>query len=90
MKLSATDKDILKKWGHSDSDLLQIQDAINVTVYTLDTGNGKKQITANKARNILGDEIFLSGISRSAFHWNCGRESGDGQYISFDSSRLFK
>ena len=90
MKLSIEDKKILKEWGYLEDDLPQIQKALNVTVYTLHTASGEERITADKARSILGDEIFLSGISRSTFHWNSGRESKDGKYVSFDSSRLYE
>ena len=40
---------------------------------------------------ILGREAYLSGTSRSAFHWSCVRETDKiGVLIYFDSSRLFK
>ena len=50
-----------------------------------------KPITADEAKEILGLETFMSGMDRSAFHWNCGRYNDDETlYVTFDSSKLFK
>ena len=90
-KLSEEDKKILREWGYMEEDMEQIERGISKTQYFLEnqtTGKSEK-ITPEQARNILGTEQFLSGLSRSCFHYNSGRESEDGQYISFDSSRLF-
>ena len=86
MKLTSEDKKILTNWGYLEADFAQIERAINKTIYTM---NGMK-ITADQTVEILGKETYLSGISRSAFHWSCGRENKEGQYVSFDSSKLFK
>jgi hypothetical protein len=86
MKLTSGDKELLIKWGHNEEDLNQIEEAITKTVYEM---NGKK-ITIDKAIDILGRETYLSGISRSAFHWSACRENEKGQEIYFDSSKLFK
>jgi len=51
--------------------------------------NGER-ITARQAVKLLGRKQFLSGISRSAFHWNCSRETDDGGTVELDSSRLFR
>lgn len=104
LKLSDSDIEYLKKIGHTDEDIPQIEEALNVTKYTL--GNASKssdgvieipdeqddiEITAQEAREILGDEKFLSGLSRSAFHYTSGRWSDDDtKYVSFDSSKLFE
>lgn len=104
LKLSDSDIAYLKKIGHTDEDIPQIEEALNVTKYTLgnadvsDNGNieipdeeDDVEITAQEAREILGDDKFLSGLSRSAFHWTSGRWSDDDtKYVSFDSSKLFE
>lgn len=88
MKLSKEDKKILESWGHPKSDFRQIENALNKTVYILESDNNRR-INAKEARNLLGNETFLSGISRSAFHWDCSREN-NGHVVSFDSSRIFR
>lgn len=104
LKLSDSDIEYLKKIGHTEEDIPQIEEALNNTIYTL--GNAGKssdgnieipdeqddvEITAQEAREILGDEKFLSGLSRSAFHYTSGRWSDDDtKYVSFDSSKLFE
>ena len=104
LKLSDSDIEYLKKIGHTEEDIPQIEDALNNTIYTL--GNAGKssdgnieipdeqddvEITAQEAREILGDEKFLSGLSRSAFHYTSGRwNNDDTKYVSFDSSKIFE
>ena len=49
------------------------------------------RISAEKASKLLGREAYLSGLSRSAFHWSASRDIGDsGNTVSFDSSSLFQ
>ena len=104
LKLSDSDIALLKKWGETDEDIQQIERALNVTVYKVaDVIRDKKGnivipdedddvvITAQEAREILGDETFLSGLDRSAFHWISGRYNADEtKYVGFNSSALFK
>ena len=98
LKLSEEDIAKLKSWGESDKDIPQIEEALNITKFTVSDVidgqvdmNAEKEITAQEARDILGDERFLSGLDRSAFHWNSGRYNADEtKYVSFDSSALFK
>lgn len=104
LRLSEKDKETLKQWGETDEDIQQIERALNVTEFTVGdverAENGSivipdedndKVITAQEAREILGDETFLSGLDRSAFHWTSGRYNADEtKYVSFDSSKLFK
>lgn len=88
MKLTNRDKEILRKWGHSEDDLKQIEEATRKTVYEL---NGKEKISYHDAIKLLGREVFLSGISRSAFHWSALRYTEDGNdFVSFNSSKLFQ
>ena len=86
MKLTEKDKNYLRNLGNKDADLKQIEEAANVTTYT----NRGKRISRNKAIELLGREEWLSGISRSAFHWTAGRMAKDNTEVDFDSSRLFK
>jgi len=85
MKLLKTDKEILTQWGYEDEDIKQIEKATTKTVYELNN----EKISITTALEVLGREEFLSGISRSAFHWSSSREGINGERVSFDSSRLF-
>lgn len=86
MKLTKNDKELLKSWGYEDKDILQIEEATIKTTYEMDD----KKISIKKAIQVLGREEFLSGIARSAFHWNCVRTNKNGETVFFDSSKLFK
>lgn len=90
MKLSKKDKEILKEFGYPEEDMEQIGEAMRKTVYTLCKDNEEdERISREKAREILGDKEYLSGIGRSAFHWTSMRGE-DGKRVHFDSSRLFR
>lgn len=89
--LTKSDIDTLKKWGVLETDLSQINYAITHTDYYLCNEGGKEvKITHKQARKMLGDELFLSGISRSSFHFTSLRELTPQQSIYFDSSKMFK
>lgn len=91
MKLTHEDKQLLKSWGNTGSDIAQISEAIHRTTYTkysADSMKGKK-ISAAAAEKILGRKAFLSGIRRSAFHFTSVRRSEDGTEVFFDSHKLF-
>ena len=91
-----TKRDIiyLKSIGHPDSDMEQIDLAATVSVFTLEhnteKGTTSKEITWEEVVKKLGKQEALAALGRSAFHWNCGREVNTHDYISFDSSNLFK
>lgn len=88
MKLTNKDKEILSAWGYSEDNLKQIERATRKTVYEL---NGKEKISCQEAIELIGRKAFLSGISRSAFHWSASRYTEDGNdFVSFDSSKLFQ
>ena len=110
MKLTETDKKQLKENGYVESDFPQIERAMQKSkttykVVDIKTGD-KKIISREKAIEILGRETWLSGISRSAFHWTATRDNMRGyfkpksadyvvtqmptQIVHFDSSNLFK
>jgi hypothetical protein len=86
MKLTKTDKELLTKWGYPEEDMNQIEEATTKTVYELND----KKISCKKALEVLGREEFLSGISRSAFHWSSARNNEKGETVYFDSSKLFE
>lgn len=88
MKLTSNDKGMLRKWGFSDQDFAQIEEALqkSKTKYKL----GSDPISREEAIVLLGRDVFLSGISRSAFHFTAARETADGKVVYFDSSRLFR
>ena len=87
MKLNKKEKEILLSFGHLPEDFSQIEEAISKTTYVL---NGIEKITIKKAKELLGTEKFLSGISRSAFHYTSERITDNGESISFDSSKIFE
>lgn len=92
MKLTPDDKQLLSQWGNLDNDIEQICEAIRRTTYTAYATDSKKgrRVSANTAVKILGRKEFLSGISRSAFHFDAIRENVDGIKVSFDSRKLFQ
>ncbi len=103
-KLTDADKKLLADWGEDEEGIAQVERALNQTKFTVadveKDENGRtiipdelddKPISVEEARKILGDEKFLSGLDRSAFHWTSGRYNDDEtKYVSFDSSKLFK
>lgn len=56
------------------------------TTYELDG----EAISREQAIAILGRETYLSGISRSAFHYTTARKTDDGRTVYFDSTKLFR
>lgn len=93
MKLTNQDKEYLKKIGYTNKDFSQIEQATGKTIYTLCDENSGKETRINTADAIetLGRENYLSGISRSAFHWSAVRETKiKGIVVYFDSSKLFR
>lgn len=85
MKFTHADKAQLTEWGYPESDIKQIEEAAsrNHTIYTM----GDQRISREEAINLLGRKEFLSGISRSAFHFTASRETEDGKFILFNSSK---
>lgn len=86
MKLTQDDKALLIKWGHTEHDFAQIEEATRRTTYSY----CGERINREKAISLLGREQYLSGIARSAFHYTAMRETEDDQAVYFDSSSLFK
>ena len=93
MKLTKADKEYLKDIGYAIRDFEQIEKATGKTTYTMvDENTGEEtKINREKTIEIIGRKAYLSGISRSAFHWTSVRETDKlGVIIYFDSSRLFR
>ena len=86
MLLSEDDKSYLKKNGTTKKDIEWIECALVMSTFKF---RGRR-ISAEKAICLLGQENFLSGLSRSAFHWSAVRNTEDGERVMFDSSRLCK
>ena len=94
MKLTQEHKKILRDMGVDESDFAQIQEATTKTTYTLYNQHDYSKsirIGIKEAKRLLGIETYLSGISRSAFHFTCSRQvKNTDLYVSFDSSKLFR
>lgn len=79
--------------GEDEAGIAQIDRAVTNTVYkkTIIENERDKlvQISSSEARRILGNEQFLSGLARSAFHYTAVRTNTDGVDVRFDSSKLF-
>lgn len=92
MKLSKEDINCLLNVGYLKSDIPQIEEAISRSTYTLikDDTTKEERLSVNEAICLLGRNTFLSGISRSAFHWSSCRRTCKGDTIYFDSSALFR
>lgn len=86
MKLTDKDKKTLLKWGYKESDMSQLNEAARRCNYTNDDGD---ELTAEQAIGILGRDIWLSGVSRAAFHWTAAREAGCNS-VYFDCSGMFR
>lgn len=88
MRLTDQDKMWLRDIGHDEKDFSQIEDAMHkrYTTYELDG----EAISREQAIDILGRETYLSGISRSAFHYTAARKTDDGRTVYFDSTKLFR
>ena len=81
--LTEKDRDNLLNWGYAPSDLAQIEECAKKSVYVLDM---KESIPLEKVLELLDRDTFLSGISRSAFHWTSTRETLDGTHSVFFES----
>ncbi len=88
MKLTETDKKYILELGHEEEDFKQIEVAMQCrkTRYFIDG----IRISRDEVINLIGREAYISGISRSAFHYTAARETANGKQIIFDSSRLFR
>ena len=100
MKLTDSDKQYLLANVYNgvkktlEEDLRQIEEAADVTKYKLfEDKRDRGMITRNAAIELVGREMWLSGIARSAFHWTAFRQvlsNPDRSYVMFDSRKLFR
>lgn len=90
--LTKEHKEIISIFGYPERDFAQIEKALKYTDFELydQIKTEDEKITIEQAIEILGEELFLSGICRSAFHWSATRENEKGQKVYFNSSRLYK
>lgn len=75
------------KIGHPKKEMKQLWSAICDVKLTLINTQTKKEerTTIDRAIEVLGEENFLSGISRCAFHASSYRENADGKFaVYFD------
>ena len=86
MKLTLGDKALPLDMGCAESNFLQIEEATRKTDYEY----CGKRIGWQKALELLGRRNYLSGISRSAFHFSAVRFTPQNVPVYFDSGRLFK
>jgi len=109
MKLTNEDKKQLKENGYTENDFPQIERAMQKSKTTYEAFDIKteksEKISREQAIKILGRDVWLSGISRSAFHWTAVRDNMRGYFkpksadyvvtqepthtVHFDSSKLF-
>lgn len=76
--------------NETQEDKEQIKRALKVTAYVLFDGDESRgKISRKKAIDILGADIFVSGLERSALHWTACRYK-DNFTILFDSRKLFE
>ncbi len=86
MKLNEKEIETLRKWKYSDKEIAQISLAAEVTRYE----RLKREFPEKKAKELLGTNIWLSGLARSAFHATAARIDKHGIPIYFDSCSMWK
>jgi len=100
--LTEEDIEILKEWEVPEEDIEQMDEFYGKTYYYYVEPvksifddikydyDKKKKITVEKAREILGNVNFLSGLNRSAFHRTSERTNNNGERVCFDSSHYWR
>ena len=98
MKLTDTDKKYLLEKIYAglkhtfEEDLPQIEEAADVTTYTLYKGDESDgRISRTKAIVLCGRKGWLSGLSRAAFHRTAMREvkGKPNLYVFFNARKMF-
>lgn len=95
MILTDKDKKYFKSIGYEETDFAQIEEAMNKStfgVFVEGDIDKCRVIDYETARELLGNEKLLNGLSRSAFHCSTSREIPHtfGKYsISIDSCVIF-
>ena len=93
IKMTEERKQMFRDMGHEEGDMRQLSEALRRTKYKVSNREDDRTtpISAVQALEILGEKKFLSGISRSAYHYTSARETEDGEFVVyFDSSMLFR
>lgn len=85
-KLTQKQKDYFINAGYLQEDLTQLRLAMCAKYTTIKLNNEK--ITHQKAIQLIGEEVYLSGIGRSAFHSSSSRITDDGTIIIYFNSFL--
>ena len=75
--------------NESEEDKEQIKRALKCTKYELCCDYTTTPISRKEVIDILGEEMFVSGLERSAFHWTAAR-TNKNKTVLFDSSSLFE
>ena len=94
LTLTEKDKADLLALDVPPEDFWQISEAAlskytKYSVYAKGSEKGKR-ISRNEAIRLLGRKEWLSGLSRSAFHYSACRDTLDGaSFVLFDSHKLF-
>ena len=92
-KLTKADIELLLNWGYLKDDITDIQYRLPyLRCYLYDDKNGSQvRISRKKAIELIGRDDFLSGLGRSAFHWDALRTiEGTNLSVSFDMSKYFR
>lgn len=87
MKITEQDKQVLRDFGHPESDMRQLCEAARRCKYENDKSH--KALKAEQVIEMIGRRAWLAGISRAAYHFTSA-QSENGHYISFDCSAMFK
>ena len=94
MKITEEDVAILYEMEVPPEDIPQIREVAlskytRYTLYENEEGAGKR-ISAAEAIRLLGKRTWLSGLSRSAFHFTAVRPVENSEaFVLFDSRRYF-
>ena len=85
-------EEYFKAHGEDEKNFRQLNEAMRRTKYTLVTPYTSRKIRKEEAVEVLGEDEYLSGIQRSAFHGTATRKvmGKPFQMVLFDSSALWK
>lgn len=89
LKATTQSQKVIKEYlEHNASDIL----ADKINNGSLIHKDGKTLVNKKTLDGFMNyAEVYLSGISRSAFHWSSVRETKtEGMSVYFDSSKLFR
>lgn len=79
MKLTRKDEVALMEMGHLEKDLAQLRMAAQKS----DIEYEGEKISHKKAIELLGRHVYLTGISRCAFHASAIRQTPEGNVVYF-------